>query len=265
MDKTAVITSASSLTTATLATVNFTPTAAAGFPTTTTITESGKLPAGVNFGGGKLTGKPAAGTGGSYPITFTASNSGISYAQKFTIIVDQATAFTGAVAATFVEGQSDSVTVGTSGFPAADIQAGDLPTWLSFTDNHNGTATFQAFPLAGMGGSYSITLTASNGVLPNATENFIINIDQPALFTSASVATFTSGQQNSFSVTTTGFPIATISHVGTLPQGLTLVDNHNGAATLSGDPATKGTYQFTIVASNGVDDVASETFTLTVD
>jgi len=53
-----------------------------------TITESGKLPTGVSFAGGVLSGIPAAGTAATYPITITASN-GIepNAAQKFTLTV----------------------------------------------------------------------------------------------------------------------------------------------------------------------------------
>jgi hypothetical protein len=63
---------------------------ASGFPTPT-LTESGALPTGVNFSGGTLAGTPAAGTGGTYPITFTAHNGvGTDASQPFTLIVDQA-------------------------------------------------------------------------------------------------------------------------------------------------------------------------------
>ena len=53
-------------------------TTTAGFPAATTLTETGALPAGVTFtdngdGTATLAGTPAAGTGGTYPLTITAT------------------------------------------------------------------------------------------------------------------------------------------------------------------------------------------------
>ena len=53
-----------------------------------TITESGTLPTGVTFTGGVLSGTPGTGTGGTYPVSFTASNGvGAPVVQAFTLIV----------------------------------------------------------------------------------------------------------------------------------------------------------------------------------
>lgn len=53
-----------------------------------TVTESGTLPAGVTFAGGVLSGTPGAGTGGTYPISFTAANGiGPPVVQAFTLTV----------------------------------------------------------------------------------------------------------------------------------------------------------------------------------
>jgi hypothetical protein len=53
-----------------------------------TFTESGALPAGVTFGSaGVLSGTPAAGTAGSYPIQILAQNNGGSATQAFTLTV----------------------------------------------------------------------------------------------------------------------------------------------------------------------------------
>ena len=58
------------------------------------ITMSGTLPAGVTFSGGTgtatLSGIPAAGTAGAYPLTFTATNAGGSVMQSFTLTVQKA-------------------------------------------------------------------------------------------------------------------------------------------------------------------------------
>jgi hypothetical protein len=65
--------------------------------------------------------------------------------------------------------------------------------------------------------------------------------------------------------TTTGTPLASLSVTGALPDGVTLHDNGDGTATLSGTPAqnTDGTYSLVVVATNeaGTDTLD---FTLTV-
>jgi uncharacterized repeat protein (TIGR01451 family) len=87
----------------------------------------------------------------------------------------------------------------------------------------------------------------------------------PAI-TSAASAAFTIGAAGTFTVTTTGYPVSTLTS-STLTTGLTFVDNHNGTAKLSGTPAagTSGVYTLNFTASNGVNPSAAQAFTLTVD
>ena len=87
----------------------------------------------------------------------------------------------------------------------------------------------------------------------------------PAM-TSADSTTFTTGTAGTFTVTTTGVPTSALSETGTLPSGVTFVDNGDGTATLAGTPAagTDGTYPLTITADNGVVPDATQSFTLTV-
>ncbi len=81
--------------------------------------------------------------------------------------------------ATFVVGQAGTFTVTTSGSPvsAITLTGGTLPTGLTFTDNGNGTATITGTPASGTNGSYSLVFTASNGVNPDATQNFTLIVD----------------------------------------------------------------------------------------
>ena len=102
-------------------------------PATTGIVQAGTLPAGVTFvyNGpgtpltGTLSGTPAAGTGGTYPITFTAAN-GIppNTVQNFVLTVNQAPAITSANNTTCTVGVLCTFTVTTTGFPAPAIAAG---------------------------------------------------------------------------------------------------------------------------------------------
>lgn len=91
-------------------------------------------------------------------------------------------------------------------------------------------------------------------------------VGQAPAITSATSTTFTVGTAGSFTVTATGFPAPTLSKSGTLPSGVTFVDNGNGTATLAGTPATgtAGTYPLTITAANGFLPNATQSFTLTV-
>ena len=251
---------------------SFTITTTPGLPVATTLAETGALPRGVSFtdnknGTATLKGTPAASQGGNYALALTASNGVAPKAtQSFTLTVDQAPALTSAATATFVLGQAGSFTVTTSGFPAATLSASTLPTGLSFTDNGNGTATLSGTLQAGSTASYTIGLTAGNGVGANATQKLTLLVDQAPLITSANNTTFTAGQAGSFEVTTSGNPVATLSVVSSLPTGLSLVDNHNGTATLQGTlSGPNQTYTFTICANNGLMPTAFQLFTLTVD
>jgi Putative Ig domain len=252
--------------------------ATTGSPTAA-ISESGTLPTGVALtdngnGTATLAGTPAAGQDGSYPITITASN-GVSpdATQSFTLTVNKAPtapAITSPDSTGFTVGTAGTFTVTSTGYPTAALtEAGTLPTGVSFADNGNGTATLAGTPASGQQGSYPITITASNGVSPDATQTFTLTVTPATaapVITSASGATFAAGTAGTFAVTTTGYPIAAISESGALPSGVALTDNGDGTATLAGTPAagSQGTYTLTITASSSAG-TATQSFVLTVN
>ncbi len=146
-----------------------------------TISESGTLPSGVKFkpkplGKGKLSGIPASGTGGSYLLTFTASNGiGKAAKQSFTLKVDQPPTFTSADSAAFAAGSAGSFLITTSGYPAAALsETGLLPSGVTFVDNGNGSATLSG--AASTSGNYPITFKASNGVGSPVTQSFTLTV-----------------------------------------------------------------------------------------
>jgi hypothetical protein len=51
-----------------------------------------------------------------------------------------------------------------------------------FTDNGNRTATLAGTPAAGAAGLYPLTFTASNGVLPNATQSFNLLVAKARIY-----------------------------------------------------------------------------------
>ncbi len=188
------------------------------------------------------------------------------------VTIDAPPAITSAGSTTSTAGIPSTflVTTAAGAYPTATLsETGALPNGVMLTDNGNGTATLAGTPSLGTGGIYPITITAQNGVSPNATQNFALIVDQVPTITTANSTTFTVGTAGSFSVTTGAgtFPAAALSETGALPGGVTFTDNGNGTATLAGTPAagTGGVYQITIAAQNGVIPNAAQTFTLTVE
>lgn len=100
----------------------------------------------------------------------------------------------------------------------------------------------------------------------NNTDSADITVAQAPAFTSDTMTKLTVGTFGSFTVTTTGYPTASITRTGALPSGVTFVDNGNGTATLSGTPKalTAGPYDLTFTATNGVGTPDEQDFTLTV-
>src|SRR5262249_18383896 len=202
---TPIITSAASAMFNVVAVRSFTVTTAAS-PVANAITEVGGLPAGVTFvnnndGTATLSGRPNAGTAGVYLITITASNGGSSANQTFTLTVGPvagaAPTITSANVTAFVIGTPGTFKITTTGTPtAAIVEAGALPSGVSFTDNGDGTATIAGTAAAGSAGRYALTITASNtagSAIQNVTLFINNNVTATPVFTSAPSTTFTIG------------------------------------------------------------------------
>jgi len=245
-----------------------------GSPAANIITLTGALPAGVtltNNGSGtaSLSGTPAAGSGGTYPITISASSgAGAPTVQAFTLTVNEAPAITSAAAAAFTQGVASSFTVTSSGFPAAALTfTGALPSGVTFTDNGNGTATIAGTAAAATSDTYPLSVTANNSVGIQAQQSFTLTVNQAPAITSGNAATFVTNQLGSFAITTTGVPTPTVSVTGTLPAGVTFTADGTGGGTIAGTPTTAAGSPFTVTigADNGVGVPVQQTFTLTVN
>jgi len=240
---------------------------ATGFPTPTLALATGSLPAGVSFAPatGMLSGTPAPGTAGSYALSFTASNGVLPVAmQSFTLVVDQGPAITSANTTTFTAGTPGTFAVTATGAPAPTLAltGGSLPSGVTFTA---ATGVLAGTPVAGTGGSYPLTFTASNGVGTNATQSFTLVVNQAPAITSANITTFVVGTAGSFTVTVTGFPASTLAlSGGTLPPGVTFAP---ATGLLTGTPAagSGGIRTLVFTATNGVAPNATQTFTLVVN
>jgi hypothetical protein len=229
------------------------------------VTASGALPGGVTFTPGvttgTLAGTPAAGTGGTYPITITATNGTPPDAtQSFTLLVNQPPAITSANNAAFTVGAAGTFTVTATGFPAPTYSVtGALPAGVALNPT---TGVLSGTPAAGTGGSYSVTINATNGVAPAASQAFTLTVTQAPAITSGNAVTFTVGAAGNFSFIATGVPAPSFSTASALPAGVTLAPG----GLLSGTPAagTGGVYNLVVVASNGVAPNSTQNFTLTV-
>jgi Putative Ig domain len=247
----------------------------------TTLSYTGSLPGGVTFvpnnnGTATLSGTPAAGSEGIYFITITAANGSHPDAvQVFTLTVQDAPpvthapTITSATTTTFTAGTEGTFTIHTTGTPTSSIAlSGALPAWLTFIDNTDGTATLLGIPDPGGPASYSLTITATNGIAPDATQNFTLFVDNPPpAITSANNTTFVIGTFASFTVRTSPpVPSATVGFTGTLPSGINFTPNGDGTATIDGTASagSEGSYPINITASNGTLPDAMQLFTITV-
>jgi hypothetical protein len=77
----------------------------------------------------------------------------------------------------FIVGEADSFTIVATGYPTSTITlSGSLPSGITFTDNGNSTANLAGTPASGTSGVYHLSFTASNGILPNDTQNFTLTV-----------------------------------------------------------------------------------------
>ncbi len=164
-----------------------------------------RLPRGVSFVAWRnatatLAGTPAPGSAGSYRFTLRAANEVTPVTtQRFTLFVNSPPVIASAGAATFTVGTAGRFRITTRGFPSGPAFAifdggAKLPEGLSFVANHNATASISGRPAIGTAGTYPLTLTASNGVFPPASQAFTIIVENLPGY----VLTTSTGQVSTF-------------------------------------------------------------------
>ncbi len=136
------------------------------------------------------------------------------------------------------------------------LTAGALPPGLDLSTGGviSGTPT--------TAGTYAGTVTASDVVDENGTQNFSITIARKApTITSSAAPSGVVGATYYFALAATGtVPIVYSRATGTLPPGLTL----SASGVISGTPTAPGTYTGTIIASNGTAPDATYSFSIIV-
>lgn len=223
-----------------------------------TVTVVGTLPNGIAFDPltKRLSGTPTQ--SGTFAVRVVASNGLNPDAdQDLTITVNLAPTITSAASTTFRINTPGSFSITAIGFPAPSVTlAGTLPNGLTY-DTSSGVLSGTPTEF----GIFSVSVSATNGVTPAASQTLTIVVGLPPAITSAAIATFRVGSSAAFAVTTTGFPNASVSAIGTLPSGVTF---NPATKSLSGTPTQPGVYSITFVATNGVNPPASQAFVLTV-
>jgi hypothetical protein len=115
------------------------------------------------IGSGLTTEQPAA----------TAASVTISYVLAPPVITSGATVM-------FQTGRAGRFTITATGVPTPSLtETGSVPAGITFTPAGDGTATLAGTPAAGTGGSYKLTITASNGVSPDNSQTFTLVVEAP--------------------------------------------------------------------------------------
>ena len=148
-----------------------------------TLGESGTLPAGVTFNAstGVLSGTPAAGSGGTYNLTFTASNGvGSPATQSFTLTVNQVSGDHERQQRDVHGRHAGSFTADSQRIPAGDSRRVGSVANRSDLQRVDGRAERDT------GGRnrrhVRLTFTAANGVGPPAAQSFTLTVNQsPAI------------------------------------------------------------------------------------
>jgi hypothetical protein len=176
--------------------------------------------------------------------------------------------FTSPNAATFVAGAEHSFVLATAATPPVSriTIAGALPSGLAFTDHGDGTATLGGTPAPGTGGVHALSFTAGRAAGVSVTQSFTLTVNEPAMITSGSGTAFRVGAARQFTVTTSGWPVPSLTIAGAVPAGVTFVDHGDGTATLTGTPAagTGGLHALTVAATS-IAGGATQAFTLAVE
>lgn len=185
-----------------------------------------------------------------------------------TITNTRAPAITSANATIFTPTQANSFTVLANGMPTPTATftgcSPSLPASITFTPDANGGGVLAGTPLATDAGAYTCTVTASNGVTPNATQSFTLTVGgTPTITSVASLPNAIEGQAYSHTLTATAllntapFQISALAQTGTQPAGLSLgmpsgIGTNSASAPFSGTPAScsRGAYSFNFTATN---------------
>ncbi len=171
-------------------------------------------------------------------------------------VANVAPQFTSAPTTSIATGaQSFQFQLTTTGNPAPTYSVSGAPSWVQ-VDPTTGLLTGK-WP-AGTVGSFTFTVTAANGVAPNATQQFTLHVTAPPLLLTGP-SPISGFATNPLNVQLTGsggvFPYTWSVASGKLPAGLTL----SPSGLIAGTPTSAGTSTATVKVTDGA--IPAETAT----
>ncbi|MCH7879251.1 MAG: hypothetical protein IH914_08065, partial [candidate division Zixibacteria bacterium] len=228
------------------------------------------LPLGATFvdnlnGTGAFDWSPDFTQSGVFIVTFIASDGILSDSEIVTITALEAGNQLPVLAAIGVQATTEGVnlTFGVSAFDvdgaALTLSASPLPTGAIFTDNGDGTGSFDWTPDFTQGGSYIINFKATDDSLAVDSELVTISVaeagNQTPVLAAIGAQTVTEGINLTFGASASDPDGATPAlNAVSLPPGATFIDNADGSGTFNWTPGftQSGGYFVTIIATDGV-------------
>ena len=180
--------------------------------------------------------------GGLEPTTNSSTEVQVNDAALSSFPLDVAPAVTSADTTSFIVTNPSSFKVAASGFPKSTFsESGNLPSGVTLS----AAGTIAGAPTVGTAGTYPITITASNGISPDATQAFTLTVLAMGI-TATSLPSGTVKAPYTATLTAAGgnlpYRWSLASGSGRLPPGLKL----KPTGVISGKPRQAGTYSFTV-------------------
>jgi hypothetical protein len=237
------------------------------------------LPTGASFtdngdGSGTFDWTPTFDQAGVYNVLFIASDGELADSELVEITVNNVNRPPvldpiGAQAVNEGDNLNFGVTASDPDGTTPSLTAENLPTGASFTDNGDGTGTFDWTPTFDQAGVYNVLFIASDGELADSelVEITVNNINRPPEIEPIADTTITECDTLAATFTATDPDGDAVTlWMATLYPNMTFTDNDDGTAAFSFDPdyTQAGVYPCSLFASDGMDTVM-EAFTITVD
>ena len=131
--------------------------------------------------------------------------------------------------------------------------SGTYPDWLTLIDSADGTAGLSGMPTNDDVGDHSVVLVVTDNSGATDEQSFMINVsntnDAP-FFTSTPTTSAIEDSEYSYTATASDIDIGDILSIsGTYPDWLTLLDNGDGTAGLSGTPTNDDVGDHSVVVT----------------
>ncbi len=190
-------------------------------------------------GSGTLSGTPTTFDVGTHDVTLRVSDGTEQAEQSFTVTVfkiNDAPVFTSTAITSVNEDTAYSYSIATSDADAGDtltITASTNPSWLTLTDNGDGTGTLSGTPTIAEVGTHNVTLQVSDGTAQTE-QSFtvtVIKINDAPVFTSTAVTAVDKDSAYNYSIVTSDADGDSLTITApTTPSWLSLADNEIGIA-----------------------------------